>query len=1222
MPNGDHETSSDIAELNLPSLPASARIAHIFKKFPGSLLSIGTFCDNGMRAVYDRDSVTIEDSSGNVVLRGNRDFNTKLWMINLDPAEQPSPTILTASQVVHHESNAARVAYYHACLGSPAVSTFIAAAENDQLRSFPGLTAAMIRKNMPNPIATAQGHLKQSRQHYNSTKHRETPQQYERHQGPRTQHIVTTVVPVTNTHFSDDTGRFPITSRRGNQYVLLSYFPDKNYIHVTPHARRTGASILDAYKQDRAFWSSKNIHPQYYALDNEASAELKAYFLNEVHVSYQLFPEGQHRANPAERAIQTFKDHFIALLCTAAADYPLSEWDLLLEHAELTLALLHASRCNPHISAWEDVHGSFDYTRTPLAPAGTLVLAHEKADKRDSWSVHGLKGYYVGTSLEHHRCYNVFIPEMRSIRIPDTVHWFPAVVHMPGSSPSECLTAALQDISVALRVFSSSLDPAQKQPVDALLPGLLHGLEQLRAIFNESQSSSQQRVPDTTLSPHNPLSTDLVRTARAISDDVQRTRSTRSGDPLPSSVTEGVPPPDIIPATPEPAAVIADSPSTATNIQPVRNSLRNRHAPVRLIAQEAVSQFPRLSSTHGSWKSANLPPTGWTGNLEIDQVLYDSAQDMRHAWRKRVQRTVKEHTWYKKMIATNGSDVPRKQFKRFAAAVTRFVAATAVTLDTNGNPLTYNSAMRGPDKALWEVANSEEFHRLLVTTKTMKFVSSLPKDRTATYFNPQIRVKVKDGMIERRVRGTVGGDKVDYPGEVSAQTAAMTTIKLLLNAVISEDAQWCTADIKDFYLGTPLPRPEYMRINLKHIPLSTQKEHNIYSPDQNGHVLVEINKGMYGLPQAGLIAQQQLNTLLAKHGYHPARHTPCLYKHESRPVTFSLVVDDFGIKYKGEDNLQHLLTSIRELYILKVDPTGGKYVGLTIQFDRKARTCAISMPGYVQKALERFGITKGSSNTNSPAIYTPPKYGQSEQLTVIDDSAPLPADRAKRIQEIVGVFLFYARAVDPTMLTTINKIGSVQSKPTVAVEQAAERFLQYAATWPDAQVVFHASDMRLICHSDASHLSETSSRSRAGGFFFLGNTHDVVVNQVNGGIEFISIIIPTVTGSAAESEYAALFIVGTTAAGLRTALADLGYEQTATPIICDNKCAVGIATNTVKQRRSKAIDMRYHWIQDRIRMGQVTVTWHPGKTNLADFFTKTHSAIHHQECRPIFVKGA
>jgi hypothetical protein len=95
----------------------------------------------------------------------------------------------------------------------------------------------------------------------------------------------------------------------------------------------------------------------------------------------------------------------------------------------------------------------------------------------------------------------------------------------------------------------------------------------------------------------------------------------------------------------------------------------------------------------------------------------------------------------------------------------------------------------------------------------------VPLDRTPAYYNPQLKIKIKNGVIERRVRGTIGGDQVHYSGEKAAYTAALETIRILLNAVVSEDAKFLTADIKDFYLGTPLERYEYMRINLKHIPV-------------------------------------------------------------------------------------------------------------------------------------------------------------------------------------------------------------------------------------------------------------------------------------------------------------------------------------------------------------------------------------------------------------------
>jgi hypothetical protein len=145
-------------------------------------------------------------------------------------------------------------------------------------------------------------------------------------------------------------------------------------------------------------------------------------------------------------------------------------------------------------------------------------------------------------------------------------------------------------------------------------------------------------------------------------------------------------------------------------------------------------------------------------------------------------------------------------------------------------------------------------------------------------------------------------------------------------------------------------------------------------------------------------------------------------------------------------------------------------------------------------------------------------------------------------------------------------------------------------------------------------LSETKSRSRAGGVLYLGSMDPSPADptSLSGSIECISSIIPTVVASATEAEYAALFLIGQTAAGLRSTLADLGYPQCATPIICDNACTVGIANEKVKQKRSKAIDMRFHWIRrERVRQGQFTVTRQPGMWNLADVFTNIHAVRHH-----------
>ena len=212
----------------------------------------------------------------------------------------------------------------------------------------------------------------------------------------------------------------------------------------------------------------------------------------------------------------------------------------------------------------------------------------------------------------------------------------------------------------------------------------------------------------------------------------------------------------------------------------------------------------------------------------------------------------------------------------------------------------------------------------------------------------------------------------------------------------------------------------------------------------------------------------------------------------------------------------------------------------------------------------------------------------------------------------MGTLLYYARAVDSTMLVALGTLASAQTKATTATNLAISHLLDYCATHPDATVRYTSSAMCLHVHSDASYLSEADSRSRAGGYFFLSAAPPqqpppitATPPPINGAVHVHSSIIRAVMSSAAEAEIGALFFNAKEATSLRTTLAELGHPQLATPIQTDNQCAAGIANNTVKQRRSKAIDMRFYWIQDRAANGEFLIHWRPGIENLADYFTST-----------------
>jgi hypothetical protein len=121
--------------------------------------------------------------------------------------------------------------------------------------------------------------------------------------------------------------------------------------------------------------------------------------------------------------------------------------------------------------------------------------------------------------------------------------------------------------------------------------------------------------------------------------------------------------------------------------------------------------------------------------------------------------------------------------------------------------------------------------------------------------------------------------------------------------------------------------------------------------------------------------------------------------------------------------------------------------------------------------------------------------------------------------------------------------------------------------------------------------------------------------SINGAIHIHCSIISAVLSSATEAKLGALFDNCKDASPFRITLDELGHPQSATRANTDNSCAAGIANDNVKQRRSKAIDMRFYWVKDRVRQGQFLIYWARGKDNLADYFTKHHSPAHHRLMR-------
>ena len=311
------------------------------------------------------------------------------------------------------------------------------------------------------------------------------------------------------------------------------------------------------------------------------------------------------------------------------------------------------------------------------------------------------------------------------------------------------------------------------------------------------------------------------------------------------------------------------------------------------------------------------------------------------------------------------------------------------------------------------------------------------------------------------------------------------------------------------------------------------------------------------------------------------------------------------------------------LYHVKAHPLAHSFLGFNINHDRRLRTLSLSYPGYVDSLLARLR-PDGIKGCATPSIYTPPRFGSiTPQTPTVDPEPPASEAQRKELQVAVGYMLYYGRCVDSRILPATCALASEQSAATLGTVKRLNRLLGYLSTHRHGSRVFRASDMLLQVFSDASYLSWPRARSVAGSYHCLGLGGALVSGLpfdplafINGPISCHTNVIPVVCSAVQEAEYASLFAAARIADDERRILHNLGYPQPPTLLLCDNECAVGLANKTMVPRLSKSIDMRFHWLQDRIQQRQFRVEHVRGDRNVSDYFTKALPRSKHDQYAP------
>jgi hypothetical protein len=1171
----------------IQTLPIAARTGHVLPQLATSLTSIGKACDAGCTAIFTKHKAIIANKvhftvdPSDIVTEAQRD-SRGLWTAPLPnnlpsqssrvvvpntlrttderpnqtfclPTNRPSPnpvktpttdersekplclstylhkTVLPQANFTVYNDATIRdiIRFHHRCLWSPTKSTFVDALKNNHFVGWPALNTPLVQRHLDLQESTLMGHMDQQRQNVRSTQRliAQSPEEIAADMEPPHEPVKSHAVFVairdlpTGQIYTDQTGPFPTVSSRGVKAVMVLYDYDSNAILVEGITSRSANELLRAFKLLSQRLTNAGLKPQFHTLDNEASGTFKQ-FLKQQNISFQLTPANLHRRNAAERAIRTFKNHFIAGLSTVDPAFPLYLWCRLLPQAEMTLLLLRKSRINPNLSAYAQLFGQFDYNKTPLGPPGCRVVVFNRPEQRNSWDNHGEINYYVGPAMEHYRCFTTVNPSTSRDRIAETVEFFPHNFTMPALSSLDLAVKAIQQLIACLE------NPTPSAPFLPLLPQLNEDLLRLATIFQSilpAQVAKFQQQQQTTVAA-TPLGSILPPRPpiNLIPNDDAAHSITRTAAPRVETAT---------------APRVVVPPATASDVVLV------------------PMPSPKLHHCHG---------------------VYD---------------------------------------------------------EESGKTLEYRQLLRHPKyKRVWSKSSANEFGRLaqgirnIKGTDTITFVrkSDVPKNKLPTYLRFVCEYRPHKDEKER-TRATIGGNLIDYPGDKSSPTADLLTYKIHVNDIISTpDARCVNWDIENFYLETPLPEPEFAKIHLSDIPEEIITAYNLRElADDKDFVYIRVDKGMYGLPQAGILAYELLRERLAMINYFPSKHTPGLWIHATNGTSFVLVVDDFTVKYISQPIVLELLEHLRKFYKVKVDWSASLFCGITTTWNYDhPRSVTLSMPGYVENMLQELDHPLPKKPQHAPYPCLPIQYGAKQQLVQpSDESKPATPTEHKRILKAVGKGLFYSRAVDPIIGPALSSLASEQARPTQRTIAKVNQLLDFCATYPNATIRYKPSDMILDIHSDASYNSEPLARSRSGGYFTLRRQppHHL---EPNGPLHCPTHIIKHVASSAADAEIGATFINCKEALPIRTTLAELGYPQPPTSVTLDNTTAVGFTNGTIKRNRTKAIDMRYYWLLDREAQQQFKFRWQPAHLNRADYPSKHHPPKHHIEQRPFYVENA
>lgn len=497
-------------------------------------------------------------------------------------------------------------------------------------------------------------------------------------------------------------------------------------------------------------------------------------------------------------------------------------------------------------------------------------------------------------------------------------------------------------------------------------------------------------------------------------------------------------------------------------------------------------------------------------------------------------------------------------------------------------PRSYREAMRSPNAPKWRKACDEEMQsqlsngtwKLIVRTDKMRVIKCIWVFKLKRNELGEI-VRWKARLVIQGFRQEYG---LDY-FETFSPVAKMSSVRVVLAVSAALDLELVNVDIDVAFLNADVDEEIYM----------TQPEgYAKKSPDGKEYVC-KLLKSLYGLKQSPRNWWQHIDKLLKSMGFIPSSADPCVYIKtfpDGSILIVVLYVDDLIIAGSSMKIINDFKAELAKHYKMKDLGELTWILGMHITRDRENRTLEIHQSAYIDQMLERFGMADCYTES-VPAL---------EPLPRRDATSGGKPD--KTYMSLVGALLWSAMISRPDVAFAVQVLGRYLQASGPEHMSAAKRRLRYLKGTRDRGIKYggKGNDLTLVGYSDSDHAGDKDTRKSTTGYVFV----------LNGGpVSWGSRLQDTVAASTSEAEYMAACAAAQEAIHLRQLLKDLGLEQKkATVIYEDNNAAIAWSENPLGARRAKHIDVKYHFVRERVAMGQIKLDYIASANQLADLFTK------------------